>query len=378
MKILHLIDSGGLYGAEIMLLNLMKEQERKGLIPVLGSIRRHQEPSQKAIEAQARDDGLQVAEFAMINGPNIFGATRIIRHAKENKFDVIHCHGYKANILMGLMPASYRRIPYIVTLHGWTSRSIWTRIWFYEWLDALMARRADRIVMVSSAIKKGPRVRLMGLNGFVVHNGIPDSSDNAKKEIPVISDLKDFCGKDFTIGTISRLTAEKGVELLIRSVANVIHEDLSASLVVIGDGRDRRFLEKLTHALGIKDKVLFTGYIPHADSYLSLLNIFVISSFTEGLPISLLEAMRSGTPVIATKVGGIPEVLDYGRCGMLVESGNEADLSEAILKLYHSDDMRKTLSAAARKRFEEQFTIDKMESRYREIYGEVCTGSSQK
>jgi glycosyltransferase involved in cell wall biosynthesis len=374
VKILHLIDSGGLYGAEVVLLNLMKEQTRVGLIPLLGSIRRHKEPSQKAIEAQARSNGLQVIEFAMKNGPNVFGAMRIIRFAKESKFDIIHCHGYKANILMGLMPASYRKIPYIVTLHGWTSRNIWTRIWFYEWLDALMARRADRIVMVTSALQKDFRVRLLGLRGNVVHNGIPSSDDEFKDESQARVDVKDFCAKHFTIGTISRLAAEKGVDVLIRSVGNVIKKGLNVSLVIIGDGRERQRLEMVCDSIGIRDKVLFTGYIPHASAYLSIIEFFVISSFTEGLPITLLEAMRAGTPVIATNVGGIPEVLDDGRCGMLVDSGNEAGLIEAIQKLYHSEDMRKTFRAAAKKRFEEQFTLDKMESRYRQIYSKVYPG----
>lgn len=373
MKILHLIDSGGLYGAEIMLLNLMKGLERKGLTPVLGSIRGHKEPSQRAIEAQAKSDGIQLKEFAMRKGPDIAGAIRIVRFAKENSFDLIHCHGYKANILMGLLPVNYRKIPYIVTLHGWTSRKVWSRIWVYEWLDALMARRADRVVMVSDAQQRDPRARFVGLKADVVHNGIPISNSEAEKGHPVRTDVKDFCEKNFIIGTICRLTPEKGIEVLIQSVANVIHRKIDVSLVVIGDGRERQRLERLCDEKGIYDKVLFTGYLPQAASYLSLFDIFVISSFTEGLPITLLEAMRGGTPVIATNVGGIPEVLNHGKCGILVNSGNVDDLSEAILRLYYSEELRQTLSVAGRQRFEEQFTLEKMESRYGEIYKKVCS-----
>lgn len=373
MKVLHLIDSGGMYGAERMLVSLMKEQVRKGIIAVLGSIRSHKELFRKAIEVQAKSDGVQVKEFSMRNGPNIAGAIRIVRFSQENNIDIIHCHGYKANILMGLMPAYYRKIPYIVTLHGWTSRKPWTRIWIYEWVDALMGRRADRVVMVSNALQRDLRVRLAGLKGHVVHNGIPVSSSELETGIPVRPDIKDFCEKDFIIGTICRLTPEKGIEILIQSVANVIHRNPNVSMVIIGDGRERRRLERLCDTKGIRAKVLFTGYISDASSYLPIFDIFVISSFTEGLPIGLLEAMRAGRPVIATNVGGIPEALNNGECGILVDSGNDDELTEAILRLYSSEDLRKTFGDAGKKRFEEQFSLKKMEPRYREIYKEVCS-----
>ena len=96
----------------------------------------------------------------MRNGPNVSGAIRIYKYAQKNNVDIIHCHGYKANILSGLLPFKYGKIPYISTLHGWTSTKIFTKMWFYELLDAVMAKRADCVVAVSQAMRENLQIEV--------------------------------------------------------------------------------------------------------------------------------------------------------------------------------------------------------------------------
>ena len=119
MKVLHVIDSGGLYGAEVMLLNLMSEQVAMGLEPILASIG---DPgiTEKPLETEAIRRGLPVKVFRMRPGPNVWGALKILRFARSELVGLLHSHGYKGNILFGLMPRMLRRIPMVATVHGWT------------------------------------------------------------------------------------------------------------------------------------------------------------------------------------------------------------------------------------------------------------------
>ena len=139
MKILHIIDSGGLYGAEVMLLNLMGEQVALGLTPILVSIG---DPgvAEKPLEAEAKRRGLRVEMFRMRPGPNILGAFEIMRFARGERAELLHSHGYKGNILFGFLPRFVRRMPMVTTLHGWTWSGGMTRMLLYEWLDSQSPR----------------------------------------------------------------------------------------------------------------------------------------------------------------------------------------------------------------------------------------------
>lgn len=365
MKILHLIDSAGLYGAEAVLLHLIAEQRKQGIETILGSIGKP-DIKVKNIETAARQRVINVKEFRMKNGPNLPGAISIIRFAKKNHIDLIHCHGYKANILIAMLPARFRKIPYLLTLHGWTSVKKFSKMWFYCWADALFARRVDTVAVVSEAMLNHPRIRAMGLKPAVIHNGIPQTV----RKIPGIPDnvTGRFNNKHFTIGSIGRLSPEKGLDHLVNAVANLIDNGRDVSLVIIGAGGEREKLEKLAITKGIIEKVFFLGYLDRASRYFSYFDVFVMSSLTEGMPITLLEAMQAGVPIIATRVGGIPEVLENGRCGLLVNPGDERALSNTITRLYDSPDLRYRLCAAAKERVKNVFSSRNMESGYRKLY----------
>ena len=120
MHILHIIDSGGMYGAEVMLLNLVEEQIRQGLSPVIASIGGVQS-GEKPLELEAHKRGFPLKIFRMRPGPNLIGAMEILKYAKSTRCDLLHSHGYKGNILFGFLPKKIRRLPLVATLHGWTS-----------------------------------------------------------------------------------------------------------------------------------------------------------------------------------------------------------------------------------------------------------------
>jgi glycosyltransferase involved in cell wall biosynthesis len=345
----------------------MAEQKRQGIQLILGSVGKS-DISEKDIESAARKDAINVKEFRMKNGPNLLGAISIIRFAKQHQVDIIHCHGYKANILMGMLPACFRVIPYLVTIHGWTSIKKFSKMWIYGWSEALFAKRADMATVVSTAMKNHPRISAVGLKTIVIHNGIPQVGLPQKVPPPPNNLFHCFSHKGFKILAIGRLSPEKGFDLLVNAISKLINNGHDISLVIIGEGAERKRLENLAQIRGVADKVFFTGYLDQASRYLRHFDLFVISSITEGLPITLLETMQAGVPIVATRVGGIPEVLDNGKYGLLVDPGNENELADAITKLYNSPEKRNEMRKAAREAVKHDFSSENMERDYREVY----------
>lgn len=378
MKVFHIIDSGGLYGAEVMLLNLVEEQLDLGLEPVICSIG---EPGskEKEIEHQARARQLPLEIIRMLPGPNIFGAIRLLRRAKQIDAQIIHSHGYKGNILLGFVPSWLRSIPIISTLHGWTSVSGFSKMAAYEILDRLALHFVDAFVCVNASMLKRPELKRLKLKrSYVVDNGIPNNSFpetsrmEAMKLIPIDDAI--LFGKHFIIGTIGRLSKEKAYDNLIAALGFVVKTGIDAHLVVIGEGDQRNALTNLTSQMGLLDRVHLIGYRQNASRYLPLFDVYAISSLTEGLPITLLEAMRAQTPVVATRVGGIPNVLENGNAGVLVDPAEPRKLADSIVKIKNDNAFRKVLVKKSYERFVNYYSSRKMAEGYLKIYQQLCLG----
>jgi glycosyltransferase involved in cell wall biosynthesis len=129
----------------------------------------------------------------------------------------------------------------------------------------------------------------------------------------------------------------------------------------------------LAKKFGISDNVIFHGYMDNACKILKYFDVFVMSSLTEGMPITLLEAMRAGMPIVATAVGGIPEALDGGKCGILVPPGSEMHLAKSITELHENNQLKQELSKTTKIRFKEEFTVEQMEEKYRSVYCKVLS-----
>lgn len=389
LKILHIIDSGGLYGAEVMLLNLAAEQMAMGLEPVIGSIG-EKHIAEKPIETEAVKKGLKVVKFRMLPGPNLPGMLRVLRYAQKNRFDILHSHGYKGDVALGFLPKSFRKTPLVSTLHGWTSTGGFSKNGVYEWLQRKSLKRIDAVVLVNQGMLSNPRLgKLKGVNFHIVNNGIPlappttrplDHSttrpinhltnqpfDSIDQTIP------SFCQGGFTIGAIGRLSTEKGFRYLIEAFSLLSKEIPDARLVIIGEGYERELLESLAAKLKISDKALLPGYRPEARKYLPCFSVFVISSLTEGLPITLLEAMEARVHVVATAVGGIPEVLDRGNCGILVPPGDPLHLADGILSIYRKNAENSDVANKAFDQVLKNYSSKSMAQKYAELYGEVCS-----
>ena len=329
IKVLHLIDSGGLYGAEVMLLNLVKSQIDLGLNPTILSVG-DLGVGEKPIEKAAIELGLPVKAIRFKSGLNIRASLSLLSFAKSQGYDVIHSHGYKFNILLGILPKFFRKIPFISTLHGYVNAKKYSKMWINELLDRLFIKRADLVVLVNRVMLDNPVIKSIQLSNYVViDNGI-DVSPKFEDNVVVLDEFKNFIDKhDKILGYVGRLSPEKGIKVLLNALS-VVNQDRSVGLVIIGNGSQYDELTEITSLLGLESNVLFLGYIDKPASYMKYFDSLIMPSFTEGLPITLLEAMNAKVPVIASSVGGIPDVLDESSCGYLVKSGDIEALANSI------------------------------------------------
>lgn len=364
----HIIDSGGLYGAEKVVLNLMEEQRKQAFRIKLISIGNAGVP-EKVIETACSTRNLDAKPLRFKNRFNISSrASQILSSLKYLNTDIIHTHGYKSDILLGLFPQRLRKIPIVSTLHGWTSTRLFSKMRLYEYVETLFLKRIDRVVVVSRAMQSHPRLRMFGIHATVIPNGIPALNFDKQYFTSLYPEIAFACRDKVKILAMGRLSPEKGFEILIQAIARLNSRGIDTCLIVVGEGDERSNLLELAEKERIADQVHLMGYVPDAYRMIPFFDIFVLSSYTEGLPITILEAMQGGVPIVATTVGEVPDVLDYGRCGFLVPPGNMSELANAIETIHRINQEAKARAEAARLRVLSEYSVEKMTGRYLEEY----------
>jgi glycosyltransferase involved in cell wall biosynthesis len=274
---------------------------------------------------------------------------------RRYQIDVVHTHDERPHIY-GALAARLAGVPRVIhTRHRGQNLAVNRR-------QALLLRLATRLtgrfvcVPLDSArlaARQGIGVR----KALVLHNGIDTTRFTATRT--------EVSGP---VATVARLSPEKDVETLIRAVALAAPFRPDLRLEIAGDGPCLADLRRLTAELGQQERVRFLGQVRDVPGLLARAGLFVLSSRTEGISLTLLEAMASGLPVIATRVGGNPEVVAEGETGLLVSPGNPAALADALRQLWHAPQERRRLGQAGRARAELHFDIRRMVAEYQDLY----------
>ena len=254
--------------------------------------------------------------------------------AKKEKIDVLHCQGFLSSFL-GFLLSKLTGAPYITTVQRLESRRNCLKNFIY--------RKANFCIGASRAIEENFK-KIGAKNIEVVPNGI---------DLKRFENLERRPHDGFTVMTVARLEKVKGIEYLIKAFSRC---DLPgrSHLLIIGDGSERKKLESLVEKLNLKEKVKFLGQIPNEKipEYLAGADCFCLPSLKEGFGIVVLEAQAASVPVIGTKVGGILDLVEDGKTGILVESGDSEAIAEAISKIYSNPDFSQNLVQNAKMNLE--------------------------
>lgn len=285
--------------------------------------------------------------------------------------DVVHTHGYRADVLASAAARSAGR-PVVSTVHGFT-RGGWKNR-FYEWLQRRSLRRHDAVVAVSEPIRRellrsglsDRRVRLLR-NAW--HRDRPLLERREARE------RLGLPGEGFVAGWVGRLSREKGPGVFLEAMARVRDRDGDVTGSMIGGGGRASSVEERARELGLGDRVRFQGRIPAAARLYRAFDVFVLSSRTEGTPVSLLEAMDAGVPVVATRVGGVPDVVRDGEEALLVPPEDPEALARAILGVRRRPEEARRRARAADRRLSERFAREPWLDATEEIYREVLHGT---
>jgi glycosyltransferase involved in cell wall biosynthesis len=328
-----------------------------------------------ALAARCREAGMHVFEVGMAADLDIGGASRIARHAEGNGFQILHAHTARAHA-MGLLARTlgskaklvvHRRLDFPVST-GLAGRLKYrsAKVDLYLAVAEVIRRmlieagvRAEKVRVVNSSIDIGrfreARERRSEIGADVRRElGLPASS--------------------IVVGNVAHLAGHKSQRDLIAAMPRLLADLPGARLVVVGDGEERARLAAQASALGVAESVVFTGFRKDVPRLLAAFDLFAMSSRLEGFCNSVLEAFAAGVPDVATRAGGLPEMVRDGETGLLTPVGDPAALASALLRLAGDRPLAERLAVAGRKLVESEYTVERMVERTALAYADLIRG----
>ncbi len=297
--------------------------------------------------------------------------TDIARLVKQHDIDILHCHGYGATTF-GRLAGRLCGVPVIVQEH-----MIDAAIPAYQRLvDRLLSPLTSAAVAVSHAVADFmvERRHIARDKLQVIHNTIPETycRDYSAGEKAAIRARIGLPEGRRLVGIIGRLDEIKGHKDFIAAARQVLHAHPEAYFVIVGDGELRQALEAQAAAAGLERDLSFLGHRDDILDIVALLDVFVSCSYSEGLPMAHAEAMALGVPVVATAVGGVAEIVEDGRSGLLVEAGKPEDVAAAVTRLLADEGLRRKLAEGGRRRCRDKFLVGSTVKRLGELYSSLA------
>jgi glycosyltransferase involved in cell wall biosynthesis len=365
VRVLQLTSSLGFYGAEQMIMTLITALDRESFDVRLAAVEKKR-VSSTAIVVAARAAGFDAVTLPC-RGWLDWGAIQELKSLVEDqRIEILHCHEPKSR-LYGAIVSRMTGVPLVATHHNWTGQDLRTRL--VELIDAAVLHSCQKVVAVSSSVAESMRRVLISSSRIeVIPNGIDLS---VFKDSQQNSELRASLGIPPgvpVIGAVGRLDIQKAHERLIEAARKLTDAGQDAIYLIVGEGVERPRLESLVRNLGLSDRVLLPGYRSDIKPFLAIMDLFVLPSRREGTPMALLEAMAMRKPVVATAVGGVPDVLTDGIDGIMLPESGVAGLSDALLRLLRDPALARQIARSGRRRVENEFSSRRMASRYEDMY----------
>jgi glycosyltransferase involved in cell wall biosynthesis len=287
-------------------------------------------------EAKRRNLNLYFLKQNHFYDPALISQTKDL--IKSHNFNIVQTHGHKANFIAKFVKRKIQ-IPWLCFVHGWTDEDLKIRV--YNMIDRWAIKGADQIVAVSEAMKaKLAKIGIHEQRISVIYNAIENNC--SYREPPDLELRKQFAPDEdsLLVGVIGRLSREKGQRIFLEAWEKVCKVISNTTALFIGDGPDRKMLEGICIQKGLRDRVTFVGHQLNPHPYYRILDLVVMPSLSEGLPNVPLEALAHKKPIVATSVGGTPEIIEDGKNGFLVKPSDPNNLAKAILSLLEYSEKR--------------------------------------
>ncbi|MEO8088805.1 MAG: glycosyltransferase [Gemmatimonadales bacterium] len=296
---------------------------------------------------------------------------RLIRLIRAHQIDVLHLQEFGASTF-GRIAGLLTRRPTIVHVHAeYGDSAVGGYPLLVRAVDHLLSALTTRVVAVSHSVAD----YCVGQMGFrrsqvvVIHN--PLTREMPPADETSLAPLRRLYGLPpdaVVVGTVTRFHPVKGTTFLLEAFARVLHAVPNSYLLIVGDGPERAALEAQARSLGIERRAVFAGFRDDIEEHLRLFRVAVIPSLHEGLPLAGVEALSAGVPLVASRVGGLPELVSEGRTGFLVEPGNATAIADAVIRILQDPELERSLRAhclTEARQFSMSTFVTRMEETYR-------------
>lgn len=366
MKILHLRSSGGFYGAENVIWQLAKQHQDDICSTVASFV---DESGDNELLRRCRQNRIPALPVPCRGIIDFRAITRVRQIIRQQGIDILHTHEYKSTIL-GLIASLGLPVRRVATNHswGWIDR----KLWLYQRLEGLGYVGFDAIVAVSeSAAQQVLPFLRQKQKMSVISNGIDcDYFSNTDGWQRVRQELG-FSQSDFVTGLVGRFSLQKGHCYLIRAAQKLVQKLPQLKFVFWGSGELENELRQQVHEYGLDRSIVFAGVSAEMPAVYGAMDLLIMPSLSEGLPMTMLEAMAAGIPVMATPVGDIPKVIIDGESGFVFASGNVEALIEKIQMIYDRRDMLREVAICGQQIVRADYSSVQMANEYRKIYSLV-------
>ncbi|MGE3507400.1 MAG: glycosyltransferase [Vicinamibacterales bacterium] len=355
VRLLYLRDTLTICGPGKTILNTWRTLDRERYHLIIAATRPEPGECNTFLEAAERL-GAPARAFAIGRGLDIGGVARLVNLIRTERIDVLQTHDAQTRRL-GVLAAALTGIRHISSVHGWIFND--RKELVARWIDRHLLRMADAVIVVSDRLRQElvaagvPEANITLIRNAIMLQDYATAPDGAalRAELGIPAEAP-------VISIVGRLSAEKGHVDFLSMAATLLERFPETRFLIIGDGPMRDQIAARIAELDLQSRVILTGHQNQLAPYYAVTTVLGISSYTEGIPNVMLEAFACGKPAVATAVGGVPEVLEEGRTGFLVEPGKPEQMVERLSRLLADASLRDRMGKAARRSIEERYSFD--------------------
>ncbi len=361
-------------GPDKTILNSPRFLEQLGYASACAYLHPPDDDGFSTLQKRAEEWGSELISIPDKGALDVSVIRKLLNVCKQHNVSIWHGHDYKTNAL-GLILRRFHRMQLVTTVHGWVHRT--SRTPLYYWVDRKAIRYYDHVICVSEDLFT--TCREFGVpepRCSLIQNAIDTDEFKRSQKQSDVKFVQGFSPDRLLIGAVGRLAEEKGFDLLISAVERLIESGLNVELAIIGEGDQKEQLESQITASANADRFHLLGYRSDTIALYEAMDLYVLSSLREGLPNVVLEAMAMEVPVVATRIAGVPKLIQDRENGLLVNSGCVDELEQATREMLSNDPLREQLLKNARKTIETEFSFSARMDKIRKIYDQVLAKSA--